>query len=58
LNSSLGSLIDFDVNQDWISVADVLEYEIADLLPQWAALVRDASACRPVGIASELGRAS
>jgi hypothetical protein len=58
LNSSLGSLIDFDVNQDWISVADVLEYEIADLLPQWAALVRDAGACRPVGIASELGSAS
>jgi hypothetical protein len=54
LNSSLGSLIDFDINQDWISVADVLECEIADLLPHWAALVRDAGACRPVGIALEM----
>ena len=41
LNVSLGALIDFDVNGDWISVADVLEYEIADLLPQWAAVMRD-----------------
>jgi hypothetical protein len=40
LNTSLGALIDFDVNEDWISVADVLEYEIADLLPDWAAVIR------------------
>jgi len=40
LDASLGALIDFDVNEDWISVADVLEYEIADLLPHWAAVMR------------------
>jgi hypothetical protein len=40
LNTSLAALIDFDVNEDWISVADVLEYEIADLLPHWAAVIR------------------
>jgi hypothetical protein len=44
LNVSLEALIEFDVNEDWISVADVLEYEIADLLPQWAAVMRDAGA--------------
>jgi hypothetical protein len=42
LNASLGALIDFDMSEDWLSVADVLEYEIADLLPQWAAVIRDA----------------
>jgi len=40
LDASLGALIDLDVNEDWISVADVLEYEVADLLPQWAAVMR------------------
>jgi hypothetical protein len=40
LNLSLGALVDFNVNEDWISVADVLEYEIADLLPRWAAVIR------------------
>jgi hypothetical protein len=39
LNTSLGALVDFDVNEDWISVADVLEYEIADLLPEWGAVI-------------------
>jgi hypothetical protein len=48
LNVSLGALIDFDVNQDWISVADVLEYDIADLLPQWAAVMRDTGDGAPV----------
>jgi len=47
MNTSLGSLIDFDVNEDWISVADVLEYEIADLMPQWAAVIRVAGAVEP-----------
>ena len=42
LGVSLGALIDFDVNEDWLSVADVLEYNIADLLPQWARIMRDA----------------
>ena len=42
LNVSLAALIDFDVDEDWLSVADVLEYEIADLLPQWAKVMRDA----------------
>ncbi|MEP7304835.1 MAG: hypothetical protein ABJA98_04885 [Acidobacteriota bacterium] len=40
LQGSLESLIDFQVNEDWISVADVLEYEVADLLPHWAAVIR------------------
>ena len=39
LRVSLESLIAFDVNEDWISVADVLEDEIADVLPRWAAVL-------------------
>ena len=41
LDASLGALIGFNVNEDWISMADVLEYEVADLLPHWAAVMRD-----------------
>jgi len=41
LSASLESLIAFNENEDWISVADVLEYEIADTLPQWAAALKD-----------------
>ncbi len=52
LNASLGALIDFDVNEDWLSVADVLEYDIADLLPQWAAVVRDGDGRRIAGSVS------
>jgi hypothetical protein len=29
----------FDASQDWIAVADVLEYEIAERLPRWTALL-------------------
>jgi hypothetical protein len=41
LGANLESLIAFNVNEDWISVADVLEYEIADVLPHWAAILQD-----------------
>jgi hypothetical protein len=47
METSLGALIDFDVNEDWLSVADVLEYEIADLLPHWSAVMRDAGDGQP-----------
>jgi hypothetical protein len=40
LNMSLGALVDFNVNENWISVADVLEYEITEFLPQRAAVIR------------------
>jgi len=35
LHGSLESLTTFDINEDWISVADVLEHEIADTLSRW-----------------------
>jgi hypothetical protein len=41
LSASLESLVAFNENEDWISVADVLEYEIADTLPQWAAAIKN-----------------
>jgi hypothetical protein len=47
LGASLESLVAFNENEDWISVADVLEYEIANVLPQWAAVLN-----RPEGNAS------
>jgi len=37
----LESLIEAATNQDWISVADILEYDLADLLPQWRDVLRD-----------------
>lgn len=40
LGQSLESLITAATNEDWISVADVLEYDIADLLPSWQAVLR------------------
>ena len=43
LQTSLGSLIEYDVNEDWLSVADVLEYEVAELLPMWGAVVSAAA---------------
>jgi hypothetical protein len=58
MDISLGSHIDFDVNEDWISVADVLEYEIADLLPHWSALMRDAGDGRPHTIGLSAGSMS
>ena len=41
LNDALESLIASDMNEDWVSVADVLEYDIAGMLPDWAALLQD-----------------
>jgi len=35
LSGSLESLVAFNVNEDWLSVADVLEYEMAELIPAW-----------------------
>jgi hypothetical protein len=35
LRESLESLIAFESDQDWLSVADVLELEIATALPRW-----------------------
>jgi len=35
LGPSLDALIAAETDEDWISVADILEYEIADLLPSW-----------------------
>jgi hypothetical protein len=58
LDASLGALIDFDVNEDWISVADVLEYEIADLLPHWAAVMRAAGDARQQSIECVAGSRS
>jgi hypothetical protein len=40
LSQSLESLIAAATNEDWTSVADVLEYEVADLLPGWQAVLR------------------
>lgn len=41
LHDALESLVTADMNEDWISVADVLEYDIASMLPDWAALLED-----------------
>jgi hypothetical protein len=35
LRVGLESLVALNMSQDWISVADVLEYEMAELLPRW-----------------------
>jgi hypothetical protein len=59
LSQSLESLITAATNEDWTSVADVLEYEVADLLPSWQAVLRalgnpeswaDADRGLPVGL--------
>jgi hypothetical protein len=42
LRAGLESLLAFNGNEDWISVADVLEYEIAETLPQWSRVLSDA----------------
>jgi len=39
LGQSLESLITAAMNEDWISVADVLEYDITDVLPSWRAVL-------------------
>jgi hypothetical protein len=41
LGQSLEALITAETNEDWVSVADVLEYDVADLLPGWEAVLRD-----------------
>lgn len=35
----LESLVASNMSEDWISVADVLEYEMAELLPRWSAML-------------------
>lgn len=40
LGQRLESLITAAMNEDWTSVADVLEYDMADLLPIWQAVLR------------------
>jgi hypothetical protein len=40
LGRGLESLIATATNEDWISVADVLEYDVAALLPIWRAVLR------------------
>lgn len=40
LGQSLESLVMTATNEDWTSVADVLEYDMADLLPIWQAVLR------------------
>jgi hypothetical protein len=40
MGTSLESLIACDLNEDWLSVADILEYEIAGVLPRWATLLK------------------
>jgi hypothetical protein len=40
LGESLESLIACDLNEDWLSVADILEYEIAGVLPRWATVLK------------------
>jgi hypothetical protein len=53
LRESLESLIAFESAQDWMSVADVLEYEIADALPLWRGVLSrsDDGAARPQVVA-------
>lgn len=59
LGQSLEALITAATNEDWTSVADVLEYDMADLLPDWQAVLRalanpesgaDADRGLPVGL--------
>ena len=40
LGQNLETLITAAMNEDWTSVADVLEYDMADLLPSWQAVLR------------------
>jgi hypothetical protein len=41
LNQGLEALVDAATSEDWISVADVLEYDLTDLLPAWRAVLQD-----------------
>ena len=41
LEERFAELIEAAANEDWIAVADVLEYEIAEMVSDWAALLRD-----------------
>ena len=41
IDDSLESLVAAHDREDWITVADLLEYEIAMMVPEWAALLRD-----------------
>jgi hypothetical protein len=40
LRVSLEALLAFNQNEDWISVADILEYEIAETLPRWGTILK------------------
>ena len=40
LGQVLEVLVTAATNEDWTSVADVLEYDLADLLPSWQAVLR------------------
>jgi hypothetical protein len=42
LHDALEALISSDMEEDWVSVADILQYDIAGMLPDWTALVEDA----------------
>jgi len=42
LHDALEALISADMEEDWISVADILQYDIAGMLPDWTALLEDA----------------
>ena len=44
LGRCLEALVEGNANEDWIGVADVLEYELADLIPAWQPAVRPPSA--------------
>jgi hypothetical protein len=44
LRVSLESLVECEVNEDWLSVADVLEYEVAEILPIWASVLSESGA--------------
>jgi hypothetical protein len=52
MGQSLESLVSATENEDWISVADILEYDVADLLPNWAAVLR-ALATSEQGLAAD-----
>jgi len=40
LGGDLEALVTAAGNEDWITVADVLEYDIAELLPEWVTVLR------------------
>ena len=41
LHQNLQALVTHAMSEDWISVAEVLDYDIADILPRWTALLQD-----------------